>query len=316
MPLVLQYAHLRKKNAGEHSWLRFTPLRAVGLAVEEGHRLSKARGLGQVTAASLSTVKVSGSAVQVLEDRRWRAVSQCQLQLNEVESSFALSVVQKHRALFSSLQLNLWEADLKMPRRLGSYDLLGDFSLERNFGVGGRVWVELKVISAHHFNSQLQSYQAKLEQQLAKVNEADPTVEAVLLVAAKAQRDGRRWQSPQLVAKLHLMQNDTWQALNTPSFTVRGKANPCSKPGLQAVWNQMEWVDHPTTQTKVGFLNHFLKALKLPRKTLGKRSKAFNKVLANAGLSDRLETVCLPNTSGQQPWVATKAAFRCLYNAL
>lgn len=316
MPLISQYAHLQKKASDEGRWVTFTPLRAVGLAVEKGHKEAKAKGLGRVTTDSLSTVSVSGSAVQVLEGRRWRRVTQCQLQLSSAEATLSLAIVQKQRRLLNNLQINAWEVDLRMPRRLGSYDLLGDFSGPQNHGVTGRLWIELKVISGRGYDTKLHKIQEDVEQQLRNVSDADPTVEAALLIATKAQRDGRAWHTPKLASFLALASGGGWQPLSGMSVPVRGRANPSTKPGLQEVWNGMEWSAHPHTQEKVGFVKHFLKALKLPRTSLGKRSKAFNKLLANAGVDGRLERVSMPSKAGSRPWVASKDVFRCLYYGL
>jgi len=50
MPLVRQYSQVRKTNE-KGSLVKFTPLRAIGLAVEEGHRYCKAHGLGRLSQA-------------------------------------------------------------------------------------------------------------------------------------------------------------------------------------------------------------------------------------------------------------------------
>jgi hypothetical protein len=266
----------------------------------------------------VSTVRVSGAALQVKHGLRWRKVRRCDLELAPRDASFACAVVRKHRAFFSDLHLNLWETDLKMPGRLGSYDLLGDFSTAKNFGVLGHLWVELKTVGSKNSWQKTADLKALLETKLQQVHKANPSVEGVLLVATKARRDGRSWQAPTLTAELLLVGGTDWLTLAGKALakTVRGRANPLTKPSLSELWDQVEWVPHPTAKGKLGYLTDFLAALGLPTKSLGKRSKAFNKILAKSKCTHRLEQLKLNNKAGKEPWLARKAAFRVLYEAL
>jgi hypothetical protein len=63
MPLVRQYSRVRKNDL--HGKLQtFTPLRAVGLAVEEGHRFCKSYGLGRLSGAA--TGELTGQMLENL----------------------------------------------------------------------------------------------------------------------------------------------------------------------------------------------------------------------------------------------------------
>jgi len=258
--------------------------------------------------------------VQVRHGLGWRKVPNCNLELAPQDASFAVKVVQKHRSFCTDLDLNLWEVDLRMPSRLGYYDLLGDFSTTRNFGVLGKLWVELKTMSAANFEKQLGDQKELLEAKLGEVHQANPSGEAVLLLATKAQRDGRGWRAPTLVAELLLVGASGWQNLTRgpPAKTPRGKANPHTKPALQEVWTKLKnkRVKHPETGRKLYRLNDFLDLLGLPTKSLGKRSKTFNTFLSKEGCADRVEQVKLPNLGGSEPWLASKDAVRCLYKQL
>ena len=132
----------------------------------------------------------------MLRGARWQEQASCGLEVAASERNFALACAQKQRALFSDLAFNCWAVDSRMPGRLGCYDFLGDFSTTTNFGAFGRVWVELKVVGAFRFEEKLAEHREKLEPKLARVAAADSTVEALLLVVTKAQRNGSAWLPP------------------------------------------------------------------------------------------------------------------------
>jgi hypothetical protein len=60
--MALTYCEVKKAGVG------FTPLRAVGLAVEEAHKLAKRTGTGKVTVEDLEEVRVTGDKVQAVEE--------------------------------------------------------------------------------------------------------------------------------------------------------------------------------------------------------------------------------------------------------
>ena len=60
MAAVTSYTHLQKLDPETNTFLTFTAVRAVGLAVEVGRKEAKTKGLGNVTADSLSEVRVTG----------------------------------------------------------------------------------------------------------------------------------------------------------------------------------------------------------------------------------------------------------------
>ena len=164
---VLSYASLRRQDP-DGKWRLFTGLRAVGLAVEKGHKLCFSKGLGSVTTADLSTVRVGG-ALQQLDGGRWRSRGPVDLQLLGGDAMLAKTLLCKQRALLADLGLNIWAADEQMPGKLGFFDLLCDFSRVENFSVPGRLWVELKVFNAGRSNADVDAVKEDLCKKLAKV---------------------------------------------------------------------------------------------------------------------------------------------------
>ena len=77
----------------------------------------------------------------------------------------------------------------------------------------------------------------------------------------------------------------------------------------------MEWTKDADGH-KVGHLKHFLVALGLPGDSTSKRGPELNKHLASAKHPERLEQKALPGKCGLQPFVASKATFRVLYDFL
>ena len=77
----------------------------------------------------------------------------------------------------------------------------------------------------------------------------------------------------------------------------------------------MQW--HRTVDGKtVGLLKHFLENLSLAGKSPGQRAETFNAMLRDRGCSGKLYEARLKNKCGRAPWVATKDAYRAVYNFL
>ena len=76
----------------------FTPLRAVGLSVEEGRRVARRVGFGRLTTDLCSRVKVSGDSLEICVDGEWRHVGQHTLSLLKQDAELAWQVVVLHRA--------------------------------------------------------------------------------------------------------------------------------------------------------------------------------------------------------------------------
>ena len=81
-----RYVDVQKWCDGEYK--RFTPLRAVGLAREKGHKLCAEKGLGSVLVEDVSTVRVAGK-LKLSDDGRWREARACALQLREQDANLS-----------------------------------------------------------------------------------------------------------------------------------------------------------------------------------------------------------------------------------
>ena len=177
--------------------------------------------------------------------------------------------------------------------------------------------MELKVVGADRFEEKLAERRKELEPKLARVAAADSTVEALLLVVTKAQRNGTAWLPPKLSAELLLAKGGGWQQVYGDSLRRKRKRGTAghSKPLLGQVWARMgRFERYPGAddhRQQLGHLKHFLQALDLPAGNPGKRARAWNRLLRKAGRG-LLQQVKL-ETPGKTPWLATKATFRFLY---
>lgn len=322
MPLVSQYAHLRKANYVDGASCQMFPLRAVGLACERGHRLSAESGLGRLTPAALADLPLSG-ALQVQERGTWRAARSCTLRLRPEDSKLAWTMVRQQREYLSELALNCWAVDLRMGLGAPSYDLAGDFSLDNEWGVTGRVWVETKVVAARGFDQKFVQYQQELQEKFAEAQATDASLDAVLLLCARCGGGGRAWQKPKVIGKLFCSVGPfagTWVD-PLPGYrrgSSRGPRGRCqaAKPPLSALLAQMEWIPNPRGSGPcVGLLKHFLDLLNLPTENVRKRATSFNKRLQDAGSRvPQLAPIILRDRGGRAAWAAPKGTFRKVYD--
>ena len=215
--------------------------------------------------------------------------------------------------MLSALGLNVWSVDKGGGAKQRSLDLLADFSTAKNFGVTGRVWVELKVLGSSTFESELAKYREELEEAFAKEGNNDASLGGVLLLAARVAPCGAAWSAPTLVATLKKRGASGWQVLSG-GLTRKGRGQcQSSKPPLGTLWKKVEWFKQHEGGDKVGLLKHFLEALQLPCKNPGQRAKTFNALLKRGRRPGRVFTGRLKNKCGRKPWVATKTTLRDLY---
>lgn len=318
--LVQAYSHLQKKGTpltgqGAATFWVFAPLRAAGLAVEAAHKAAEAKGRNAVTWRDVCTVEVAGELL-VLDDGCWRKLRKCTLRLEEKDAKLAVELLGRQRSLLAGLKINIWKPDVRMPGKLGSYDLLCDFSTDQSFGVKGRLWVELKQLSAATFASQVANIKEHLEEKFPKVHRLDSSVGGVLLLAASVPKEGRAWGAPVLAAWLW-SGSGGWKCLvkGPPTRVARGQCK-VQKPPLEEVFQSMAWMKVPRQAQKVGLVSHFLKKLKLPRNNVGKRCETFNTLFQRERLPHRLEQKEFDNFAGQDPWVGTASVFESLYQFL
>lgn len=306
MVLVTSYTHLRKRDLHQ-SYRPFVPLRAVGLSLELGWKLARDKGITAVSSQDLGKVSVFG-------DLRVNGVSatECTLQLRAVDANLAKLLLQKQRALLADLGFNVWCVDYWQHGCSRRLDLLGDFTVDKAFGVAGRVWVELKVFSDTTFAEEVRRWKLQLQTCLVTENARDGSIQAVMLLAARVTRaSGGAWGKPTLTACLLTMGSDEWLHLAGGRTAARGQVRG-PKPPLAKLWRGMEW--HFTDGGRcVGLLKHFLRELGLPRKHAGQRADTYNALLRKAGKPGRLVEKRLQSKSGRPPWVASKDTFRDLY---
>ena len=120
----------------------FEPLRAVGLALEKGLKLARAKGLGQVSASDLETVAVGGS-LQVLQEGVWQPQKRTLLALRGQDSELSSALLQEVRSYLHQKGFCPSEVDLKVPGMRCHLDLLGDCISSSPLFVKGKLWVEL-----------------------------------------------------------------------------------------------------------------------------------------------------------------------------
>ena len=312
MVLVTSYNCLQKPGRQGAANKAFAPLRAVGLSLELAWKVSRDKGFGAVVAADVSTVHVVGE-LRVFEEQRWRACRACDLQLRPQDASLSVAILRKERALFADLGLNVWLVDTRPGGGSVTYDLLGDFGTAKNFGVTGRVWVELKVHADGAFESEVARCKQELAAALPQERDRDPSLQGVLLVVAKVPRAGAgHWGTPTLHAMLLSGAATDW--INVAGGSRRAGRGQCiaGKPALTILWGKMQWV-RTAQGMEVALLRHFLEALGLPVNNAGQRAATFNTLLRQNGSSGKLFEAKIANKTGRKPWVGTKATFRDLY---
>lgn len=306
MVLVTRYSFLKKRDPGE-AFRTFAPLRAAGLSSELAWKKVRDKGFGLVTCADIGVVDVSGDLLL-----QGVALESCKLQLGEEEKSLVLAVLKKQRAFFTEVELNVWSVDFWEPGCSRRLDLLGDFGVRQNFGVLGRVWVELKLFSEARFDKEVKEWRDKLEVCLGQENQRDPTLQGVLLLAASVPRvPGARWGAPTLHGMLLAHGSSGWISLACGRKAAPGQVKG-AKPPVAALLRKMEW-HHVSKGKEVGLLNNFLDGLGLPCKRSGQKAATYNALLRQAGKPGRLVETKLKTKAGRPPWVAGKNTFRDLY---
>ena len=177
--------------------------------------------------------------------------------------------------------------------------------------------MEMKLVcNSLDFEDKLAQKRLLLEGRLPKVKQAHPEVEGVILMATKAQKDGRSWQKPTTLVQLFKVgaKAGDWQTLagKAPKKAARGKAKV--KPPLQELWDTLP-------SEKLGgqqffCVGDFLRALGLPSHSIKKRSASFDEMISLHGSSDQLFQQRIVGRSGHAVWLGSRSALRALYTAL
>ena len=230
------------------------------------------------------------------------------------DAAFAKEVVERQRALFAELWINLWWVDVDMQATAGAFDLLGDFSGPKNFGVKGRLWVELKVFGCDVFEERVQEAREKLLPTLEREKSKGDGLAGVLLVAAKVEElRGASWNWLTCYAALRTTGGTQWQDL--VGFCPRvARGQSLRKPSWATVSQELEWHDSVSGE-KVALLSQLLQELNLDHTRPGDRAKFLNKRLRRTGHEPvRREKVL--NRAGRSPWVANADTLRQCQAAL
>jgi hypothetical protein len=247
MVLVRAYQNVKKAGARSAVLKKFTPLRAVGMSVEQGWKA--ARDKGCVEAADLQTVRLSGDLRVTTGNSSWRSADSCMLELRSTEVSLAEVLVAKQRRFMDDLHLNVWQVDVRVGG--ATLDLRANFNTNDNFGIKKNLWTELKVFSAASFAREATLMKSELVEKLGHVKKRDSSVEGVLLLAAKVERSsGGRWGAPTLSAWLH-KPGDTWKDLTAGRQKVaRGQA--AAKPKKAELWKATHLIDWLQVESQTG----------------------------------------------------------------
>ena len=284
------------------------------LANELGHKLVHDNGLWSVFPSDLGTVTVSGT-LRLQENAHLRKLRRCTVAVRAQDAELAHSVVGKqHSLLTKDLRLNLCGVDV--PCAGGSLDLVTYFNTKQNYGCLGRVKVELKVFSPKDFDARVTELKETLPARLAEERVVDPSLCAVLLVVTRVEAVGLGWGKPTLSASLCKKPdggvNDWLDVVGTTQKKGRGRCKD-TKPTLRTVINNMRWAKADDGK-KVGWLKHFLHELNLDENHAEERAETCNRHLQSVGHPDRVEQKRVPGEAGKTPLVASKEAFRVLYD--
>ena len=277
--------------------------------MELGWKLT--RDTGFFCAADLCQVQVAGK-LRALTDR-WRKRHSCTLCLPARDSQLAYTLVTLQAALLANLSLNTWGVDTRRTGNRRPLDLVCTFAPgKKNYGVEGRLWVELKVWSEDLFPHELDRWQTKLEEELPQEQARDSTLQGVLLLAAAVGKGtSARWPKPTLVATLWSSSVGRWQKLaGTFGRVARGQAR--HKPPVQEVLNKLG-VATTEDEEEVLYLKHLLKRLGLPVRNAGRRAVTLSALLAKRGVHGRIFKKKLLNECGQAPWLLSEATLLAVY---
>ena len=179
-----------------------------------------------------------------------------------------------------------------------------------------RSFMELKAFSPTKFAEEVAKLKVSLPVRLAREQLVDSSVCAVLLVVATVEKVGTGWGQPKLCACLCKKAGgsaDDWvDVVGKTEKKGRGRCKE-SKPLLRSVLNGMEWVKTDDGK-KVGLLKHFFSELGLNNTHTEERAQTCNRHLKSVGHADQVTQQSVPGMAGSPPFVASKQAFRVLYD--
>lgn len=312
MPRVSQYRHVKMPLEKGGPPKLFFPLRAVGLAVEKAYKLD--RDTGTVAKEGLKHVDLSGGGLQILDNREFRKVRACTLELQQEDAQLARKIYLAQRQWLLDMRANVWYTDENFPSGCGvqgAFDLICSVTEGQKIGIDGRLWVELKVFGAKSCMRNMGKAEGVLKAGLEKVRRKDKTFGAVLLLVASVEDSKYK-----LLGRLLTVGSEKFKDLTPTGLCVAmGQKRITQKPPLASIWPQIEW--HWLSQTReVGLVSHFLDAMGLPNDSVGRRKDAFNELLSLNQAPGRIVAERIPNRPGPALWVCTREEFRVLHRCL
>lgn len=266
MKTVSQYSSLKKWDAKACKYFLFHAVRAIGLAVELGHKAAYDIGRGNVSKDDLAQVTVVGD-LQLFVDGEWQEAGRCRLNLRPQDIDLAYTVFLKQRRWLDDLGYNVYQVDLKK-RNLCVLDLLGDLAeaASRILLVTGKLWVELKVFNESSYASSLDKEQKKLKALLPRLRARSPEIQTVMLLSCKVEKFmGGTFGSPRLAAQI-LTEHGEWKDVMARHAKVERGNAPSPKMDLVGVFAQMTWHSPRDARgqivqgAKVALFSHFLQA--------------------------------------------------------
>ena len=272
----------------------FTSMRAVGLAIEQAHKIGKSRAWNAVTEHDLSSVRLSGD-LQVKDSSGWYSEDgSVRVKVEPADAAYALDIFKCQCRFFTQHGFNAWSVDANLDSTSqGAHDLVGCWPVDSHWV--GKCSVELKVST--QVNSQLDGWQKKA---VRRFNGLPGTFGSMLLLVceAKTLQDGS-WARPLLCAWLY--HNGSWQVVRSKPVD-----NSSAAWQISSVLDKLTWHNQPRSRVKVALANHFMKAIGLTAHCLSERVKTWNKALRADSKIQLSRVRFLP---GKPAWVGTKAAF-------
>ena len=313
MVVASNYCHVSKFEASTGKYFRYTPMRAIGLAVEKGLTLSKTNGVGSLMPSDVKSVCISSPiGVRMLQDGTWRKVDRVQLDVQEPEQSASLNIVKHIRSVVSELGLNLWYVDMKMPGGLGFHDLVGDFSGPTNYGSLGLNSTEIKVFSVQGIERKTQTAKNKALTRFQSLQKVDGRYTGLLFICVTIATEGPgAWSEPRLTADLW-MSTSGWNQLG-----AFGRRHPKLKVNrtLTQILGAMRFYEHDGQQ--LALVSDFVRELGLKKRQTYNRCKVWNTRLNKVGFRQLFVRIPLDVANpGRAPWVGSRELFKQVWRFL
>ena len=236
--------------------------------------------------------------------------------LQPAEQEIAVALMKKQREFLADCGFN-FEPCVFSPVLRKGLDLVGDFSSSRNWGITGKVWIELKAFTCATFDFSLGLEEKKVKAQFLTLQGSDPRYHSAMLLACRLKKEGSAWGMPSVKTKL--LVDGEWQDISRGAGRKHraGKVSPVSKPNLAKVFSNMAWdtVDGGG-KAKYGIASEFMTQMGLKAGNPGKRCDTWNGMLENAGKPYRFTREKFLDKPGQEPWVGNKHAFRFIWDRL